>query len=345
MARSCGRIKLLHKVFLLNAITVVLTAVGFLFFYDYLKGGPPLALSGLLLVVLILANFVALRAAFSPLFRLEETMRAIQTGEISARSLPQLCDPQLEGLAQAFNSMLEAIEAARKGFSARVLEAQEEERKRIARELHDETSQALTTIVINLELLDRFLPPGAQAIRDRLNSVRDLVLNTLEETRRLIHDLRPTILDDLGLVPAIRWYAKSKLESQGIKVTYQLAEEGCEAVAPEVRTALFRITQEAVTNILRHAKAKNVRIGLCREGDEVRLYIEDDGQGFDETELARLDPRERGMGLFGMQERASLLGGEVRIQSRPGSGTRVLVKIPLARGTGDAGKDTCAPGG
>lgn len=344
-----NRLNLFHKVVVANAFIIAIGAIGGTWLTRRLaqQSDARLVVFFVLLGVAasIVMNFLVVHLAFRPLFRLEQTMQAIQSGEVNARIPLGFDDPQLEGLARAFNSMLEAIEAARKGFSARVLEAQEEERKRIARELHDETSQALTTVVINLELLERLLPPDSGRIKERLAAVRDLVLMTLEETRRLIHDLRPTILDDLGLVPAIRWYAKSKLESEGIKVAYQMAEECCEEVSPEIRTALFRIAQEAMTNILRHARAKNVRIGLCREGKEVRLCLEDDGLGFDEGELARSDPRGRGMGLFGMKERASLLGGEVKIQSNPGCGARVLVRIPLAGGADSAGKDTCPAGG
>lgn len=221
-------------------------------------------------------------------------------------------------------------DAQRKVLVRRLLAAAEEERRRIARELHDEISQLLTAIQLSLEhAAER--PQEA----DRLDRVKELLTRTQKEVHRVIFDLRPSLLDDLGLAAAVRWYAEQYLEREGIEVNLEV-EEDLE-LPDEVEITAFRIFQEITTNILRHAKAENVSIELeLRRGhaflerqkeaapDRLLLAVEDDGVGFEVDEQSG-----GGAGLVGMRERADLIGGTIEIDSEPGLGTHVRLEIPL----------------
>ena len=211
------------------------------------------------------------------------------------------------------------------------LTAQEEERKRIARELHDETSQALTSLTLNLQAaITKAETDGVVEADfiDKLRKIQSLAVHTQTEISKLMKELRPTLLDELGLPAAISRYAKDSLESLGTKVFTEF--EGVEErLPPEVEVTLFRISQGMIGNILEHAEAKNVSIRLECNASECVLDIKDDGKGFDVSKITRVDKGGRGAGLFTMKERARLVGGGCSIKSRPGKGTRIVVKVPL----------------
>lgn len=196
----------------------------------------------------------------------------------------------------------------------RLLAAGEEERRRIARELHDEISQLLTVIQLSLE---RIPPDGGGEVA----RARELLSKTQHEIHRIIFDLRPSLLDDLGLAAAVRWYAESYLGRRGIEVGIEV-EDDLE-LPSDVEITTFRIVQEIVTNVLRHSAAESASIELYASGDELVLAVEDDGVGFRPAE------RTDGTGLLGMRERAALVGGRVEIESEPGAGTSVRLTIPL----------------
>jgi signal transduction histidine kinase len=209
-----------------------------------------------------------------------------------------------------------------------VITAQEDERKRIARELHDETTQTLAVLVMGLESAQAALRSGGPA--PRLDEVKALAVHILEEIHRLILDLRPSVLDDLGLYSAVRWYAERYLGERGISLRCELGPAPPTRLPPEVEIAVFRICQEAINNILRHARAESVLIQLEAEGGELRIEIEDDGKGFD---AGGPGPSDRPhYGLLGIRERAELLGGSASIESASGQGTRVVVRVPLPEG-------------
>jgi signal transduction histidine kinase len=211
------------------------------------------------------------------------------------------------------------------------LTAQEEERKRIARELHDETSQALTSLTLNLQAAITQAETNGVEDADfisRLRKIQSLAVHTQNEISKLMKELRPTLLDELGLPAAISRYAKDSLESLGTKVFTEF--EGVEERLPiEVEVTLFRIAQGTVGNILEHAEAKNVSIKLECNASECILEVKDDGKGFDVNKITRVDKGGRGAGLFTMKERARLVGGACNIKSQSGKGTRIAVKIPL----------------
>jgi signal transduction histidine kinase len=210
-----------------------------------------------------------------------------------------------------------------------IISTQEEERKRIARELHDETSQTLTGLSVNLEAVMNALPLDPDQTKAKLEKVQALAIRTLEEIQRVIYELRPSLLDDLGLLAAVNWGAKEYLETAGIQV--HLETDGEERRLPaEIETALFRIIQEATTNIVRHSGADSTSITIEYRENSVALRIEDNGKGFEPHQAIVPKNKGRGLGLLSMQERAELLGGELTLQSRPGSGTCITADIPTS---------------
>jgi signal transduction histidine kinase len=203
----------------------------------------------------------------------------------------------------------------------RVVEAQELERRRLSRELHDETGQALTSILLGLRSLEESLE--TDDARAATAGLRELVVATLQDVRRLAVELRPSALDDFGLVAALEHLTTSFQEQTGIQVDFGAAL-GEERLPGEVETALYRIVQESLTNVVKHARARRVSIALTRMQHSVKAVVEDDGQGFDPE-----NTREGGFGVVGMRERLFLLGGRLRIESSPGAGTTNAADVPL----------------
>jgi len=225
------------------------------------------------------------------------------------------------------------------------LVAEEEERRRIARELHDETSQALSGIALQLEALiemsARSGDQDAQFIAG-LKRVQSLTVQVHKEVSRLISNLHPAVLDTLGLVAAVRQHANSRLQPLNINVTTEV--KGTEMrFPPDVEAALFRVVQGAIGNIVKHSKAKNASILLVYQPDEFSLRISDDGQGFDVSKLTDVEESGRGRGLFSMRERIGFLGGTSGVESRIGAGATAWAKVPIGqdirydenKGTGD----------
>ena len=204
----------------------------------------------------------------------------------------------------------------------RIVRGQELERRRLARELHDETGQALTSILLGLRAVED--AGNSDDLREAASDLRELVVATLQDVRRLAVQLRPKALDDFGLVPALERLVQTFSESTDIRVALE-AQLGDERLPPEVETTLYRMVQEALTNIVKHAEAANVSILLVRAKGSATLVIEDDGQGFDPDKT-----REGGLGLVGMRERAELHEGRLRIESAPGGeGATLVIEVPL----------------
>jgi signal transduction histidine kinase len=226
-------------------------------------------------------------------------------------------------IAQAFaNRAATAIELSeRVGRSAvrALLEGQELERKRLARELHDETGQALASILLGLKTLEREV--GAEP----LAVIRDLVASALGDVRRLTVELRPPALDDFGLAAALERLAGMVAERSGLDVDVNVGVPA-KTLPPEHATAIYRIAQEALTNVVKHASARSISIVVTTAEGMVRTMIEDDGVGFAFSAV-----REEALGLVGMRERALLLGGRFDVESSPGGGTTIVAEIPLVR--------------
>jgi signal transduction histidine kinase len=203
----------------------------------------------------------------------------------------------------------------------RVVQAQEAERSRLARELHDETGQALTSILLGLKPLEEALAdhPARAAVAE----LREQVVSALQDVRRLAVELRPAVLDDFGLVPALERLTDAFAEQSDVRVDFHSAL-GELRLPSEVETTLYRVVQESLTNIVKHASAHNVSVSIARRGATVAAVIEDDGAGFDQRAV-----REEAVGLLGMRERLSFVDGRLEIESRPGAGTTIVAEVPL----------------
>lgn len=314
-----------------------------------------LLLGPLLLALALLFAWGAARSIRTPVAVLTEAAERITAGRLS-EAIPPLGEDEVGRLGRSLEGMRVALKESKQDLERRVEErtreierlyrelqdreerrshllrkvisAQEDERKRIARELHDETSQALAALGIQFETVAATLPEPS---RRRLEEAKALARKTLEGLHRMILDLRPSVLDDLGLFSAIRWCAERHLESQGIAVRCEFGELD-RPLPPQVETPLFRVVQEAITNIARHAGAETVLIQSAVRGETLTIEIEDDGRGFDASTLSGPGATEKGLGLLGIRERVELLGGTVQIESAPGQGTRIALAVPLPRG-------------
>jgi len=288
------------------------------------------------ITVSILLNGWIIRTALKPLNDLRKVAARAQVGLGSAQTGPNMeslvgSDPDICLLANTINALVITLEKHNqqlRALSKRAISAQEEERRRIALSLHDDTGQSLSMLIINLERLENRIPEDRTEMQMKLAAARQLAARTLGDLRHIIRDLRPAILDDLGLVPAIRWYARSNLEEAGIRVEV-LADDDLGSLSPELNSTLFRVAQEAINNIVRHSGAKSVQINLYRNEKEIQLKVEDDGHGFDVLRVSEGALRSQQWGLLGMQERAELVGGQVSVESQPGKGTRLDIRAPL----------------
>lgn len=297
-----------------------------------------LALLFLGVSISLIINYLLLRIAFAPLRQLNNTMAQVSQGELTARVEIEKAGPEVDQLVNSFNEMLDKLEDYRKSASSQVLRAMEDERKRIARELHDETSQLLTTLLLHQEMTLDFIKKNTKdgvlsmedlpMVENNIKHCQTITLTSLEEIKKLTSELRPTILDDLGLEAAVRWLVKNT-EPSGMKIDMQTA--GLESrLTEDIEIVAFRIVQEALTNIIRHAQAKTVSIKLTNHKDKLAIHIEDDGKGFiKERVLKPKKPSEGGLGLFGMKERAELVSGVIDIDTAPNQGTRIQVLLPI----------------
>ncbi len=212
---------------------------------------------------------------------------------------------------------------------------QEEERKRIARELHDETSQVLSSVNANLEAAINRLPDNTDSnIESLLRKAQVLQINMLDEIHKLIYELRPSLLDDMGLVPAIRWLIENNLEPVGIAAEFNVTGKA-RRMPSQIETTLFRVVQEALNNIVKHASAESVTIDIRFKRKTIVISIHDDGTGFNLNGVMSLYDRPRGLGLLGMKERVSLVNGVFEIRSNPGQGTTINIEIPLNKEVSD----------
>lgn len=300
--------------------------------------GMLVAAAEVMLTVLLLTTLGVLLTHH--LQSLAQAASRFAAGDYSARVAVTGRD-EVADTAHAFNTMAEALahdiaereraeEALRESrrqlqtLSRGILDTQEAERRRLARDLHDELGQVLTAIKINLQARDR-IKDQSPAELDAEN-VR-LVEGAIQQVRRLALALRPSMLDDLGLLPALRWIADQTAERGGFRV--QLGADFPETrLVPAIETACFRIAQETLTNIARHAQAKRVAIELRHDGDELSMTVQDDGRGFDVADAQAHASAGDSVGMLGMQERAELAGGKVEIESAPGQGTVVRTRFP-----------------
>jgi two-component system sensor histidine kinase UhpB len=299
---------LLTRTFLANA--AVLAAITLLLLFSPIEISYPVTETQSVIlvtgfIVSLAINLVLLRRIVAPLRHLTETMRSVRPLEPGRRVAIAGADEEVASLAAAFNEMLERLETERRESGRIASAAQEEERKRIARELHDEVGQVLTGVMLQLDDAD----------------AREAVRQSLDDVRRIARELRPETLDDLGLLSALRALSNTAAH-QGLRVERQL-DIGDLRLRPEVELAVYRVAQESLTNVMRHADAKEVLVALQQVDGSLRLVVRDDGRG------PPAGDGQAGAGIAGMSERALHVGGRLTVASDPGAGTEVRMDIPL----------------
>jgi two-component system sensor histidine kinase UhpB len=308
-----SRLSLLTRVYLANA--AVLAIATLLLLFSPVEVSYPVTESQAILLVLafavsLLVSLVLLRRQVAPLRRLAAVMRAVEPLEPGRRvAMPTRPDAEVEALTTAFNDMLDRLESERRESGRRALAAQEHERQRIARELHDEVGQVLTGVM--LELQD---PEAREAVRRSLNDIR-----------RIARELRPEALDHLGLQSALRSLLTAAAGHDGLRVERRL-DLGEMQLSPEVELVVYRVAQESLTNVMRHSGASEVVVALDRLDGGLRLVVRDNGRGLGP------EPIEDAGGITGMRERALHVGGRLTIASVPGGGTEVRLDIPEPKG-------------
>jgi two-component system, NarL family, sensor histidine kinase UhpB len=281
----------------------------------------------LAIVLTLCTNLWMLQRRFRPLETLIDQIEAIDPAEPTPLELRR-SDPveEIDRLASSFHGLLERIEEERRRSGQLAMRAQEEERRRLARDLHDEVNQALTAILLRLEALAQETPPERAG---EVAELKRLVNQAMEELLNLARQLRPSALDDHGLVAALETQLKRFSARTGIEGRLDTTGDP-DALADVVQTAIYRVAQEALTNVTRHAGATVVEMGVMEQEDGVELRVSDDGRGFDPAVLPHansLTPG-RGLGLIGMAERARLVGGELDVRSAPGGGTTITLRVP-----------------
>ena len=330
------RISIFNRVLIGNSFIIIFGAIAGTIFTRQLTllGNVRLILlfSFFGILITLVVNYWIIRTALLPLRELGNILERVDEGQTHIPdSLKKYQDPDLHHLITALDSMLLRLSnrtSQLQAISERAINAQEEERIRIARGLHDDTAQSISMLIIHVERLENLIPSGMPELKKRVADVRKLLTRLLEDLRKIIWDLRPSILDDLGLIPAIRWFARSNLEEAGITVDFEL-DTDVMRLPPHLETTLFRVTQEAVNNIIHHADAKNVSVRLRSEQGLVSIEVQDDGQGFDVERTSGEAVSKKQLGLLGIKERVSLVGGRVKVESALRHGSCVSVFIPL----------------
>ncbi len=296
------------------------------------------ALTGQMLLTTVMVSAVGIAAATlltwvvtRPIIELKRAAEAVGQGDFQQHVTPWAGD-EIGELAEAFNAMTADLALAehehaerqqlRSQLLEKVIAAQEDERRRIARELHDETGQALTSLMVRLQTMNQQCP--VPELKPQMEDLRDLLAKTLDDVHNLAVELRPSVLDDLGLEAALSRYVRDYQTRYPLAV--DLAVVGLEKrLPPPVETAVYRIIQESLTNIARHAQAETASVLVEQRNGRIRAIVEDDGIGFDE-QVALKNGR---LGLYGIRERAELLNGTLTIESEPGQGTTIFVEVPL----------------
>ncbi len=333
LLRRLANISIFYKILIANSAIVVIGAVAGTTLTLQLSDNVDSVLEFVLVFALIgtlvsvVVNWLVLRATFQPLDELERTVDQVRQGNFSVRaSKPDFGDPNIDALSQTMNGMLDTVERYRAqlhSLSMQVVNAQEEERKRIARELHDDTAQVLTAQLLRLKTMEAV---GQKLDPQDLGQLIEMTAEALEDVRHMAHELRPPSIDDLGLHASVESLAAQFRDRFSIPIEYRL--QGSKRRLPSgVEIAMYRIIQEALTNVAKHSNAASAIVTIGNDDQSVWAIVEDRGDGFEPGSIDRSDGS--GLGLFGMQERTALFNGKLKIDSSPGRGTRVDVRIPL----------------
>jgi two-component system sensor histidine kinase UhpB len=336
LRQNLRRTPILYRIAIGNAFVIAVGAIGGTYLTRLLADQAAewwliLIFLGLGTTLSVIINFWIIKSALRPLSDLRSLVDQVQEGQsqIDPQFL-QPTDPDISQLATALDSLVRQLNERNRelhALSEGAINALEEERQQIALTLHDDTGQSLSMLIINLERLENQLPRDENILLEKLVATRMLAQNALANLRKIVYGLRPSILDDLGLVPAIRWYARTNLEQVGILVEINANGE-VEPLPAQLNSTLFRIAQEAINNIIRHSLAEKVEINLYRQGEDILLEVKDDGRGFDLNLVRQEALQLQHLGLLGIQERAELVGGQTNLSSTPGRGTQLIIRVP-----------------
>lgn len=292
----------------------------------HLPGGA-VSILGIALAFSLSVNLVLVYIALRPLSDLEAAAARVSAGDMAARvPASVVADRDMTRIGTTLNALLDRLteDRARVGrLAAQVVSAQDEERARLARELHDSTAQILTAVMLQLGAAAR--ESTTPALDARIATLRGLTADALEEVRSMAHMMHPRVLDDLGLVAALEWLASQTAAQEGLDV-HVLADAAEAPIAAPLASVLYRVAQEALRNVIRHAGATHVDVVLRRSPDDATLEVSDDGHGFD---VKRAEERRPGMGLFSMRERVALVNGRLTVTSSSRRGTHVVATVPL----------------
>jgi len=274
------------------------------------------------LMAMVLLNGWLLRRRFAPLDELITAMEGLAFGGRDTRErIPTANVQEVVRLHQAFDRMLERLEAERSRTATAVLQAQEGERARLARDLHDEANQALTGVLLRLEATAQHAPPQ---LREELRETQAVATRAMGELVHLARELRPIALDDLGLGAALRTQVADFGRRAGIETTLALPSDCLEDLDSDEQLVVYRVVQEGLSNVAQHAGARNVRVDVERRGEGTIVRVADDGEGFTSGD------QPQGLGLTGMRERAVLAGGRLDVSSSPGAGTTIELRLGAA---------------
>ncbi len=324
------RIPLAAKLFGANAL-IILAAVGAILIAEH--NAPPEASSILILALALAAgvvvNLALVRLALHPLGALEATAERVWSGDLDARVQPSpLADANMMRIGLVTNRLLERLRDDRERMrllASKVISAQDEERARVARELHDSAAQTLAALVLQLTAAAR--DSRDPDLAERLTLVRKIAGDVLEEIRAISKSMHPRVLDDLGLPAALEHLVRQARERTDVPIDVENELPGMDVPAT-LGATLYRVAQEAIANAVRHSGAVRVTVRLRGDRNRLELRVEDDGSGFD---VARAEAERPGMGLFSMRERVALVDGALQIDAAPGRGTRIIASVPVTQ--------------
>ena len=321
------RVPLLGKLAGANLLIVLAALVGMALERRFHASGNLVSILGIALGTSLVVNLVLVYVALRPLSDLEAAASRVSAGDLDARVAPSmLADRDMARVGTTLNTLLDRLTEDRarvRRLAAQVITAQDEERARVARELHDSTAQILTAVMLQLGAAAR--ESDSPTLNDRIATLRELTADALEEVRSLSHTMHPRVLDDLGLAAALEWLGRQTRTQTALDVRVSAAAGDSQIPAP-LASVLYRVAQEALRNAVRHADARGVQLQLRREPGMAVLEVSDDGRGFD---VRSAEERRPGMGLFSMRERVALVNGKLVVTSARGRGTRVVATVPL----------------
>ena len=330
LAERTLRVPLLGKLAGANLIIVVAALLAVMAERRSILPGTAVPILGIALGLSLVVNLALVYVALRPLTDLETTAARVSGGDLEARVAPSiLADRDMARVGTTLNTLLDRLTEDRervRRLAAQVISAQDEERARVARELHDSTAQMLAALMLQLGVAAK--ESASPALDERIAMLRDMAAEALEEVRNLSHTIHPRVLDDLGLAAALEWIARQTREQESLDVEV-FADDG-QAIPKLPASVLYRIAQESLRNAVRHAQARRVELWLRRGPGTATLEVVDDGRGFD---VKRAEERRPGMGLFSMRERVGLVNGTLSLVSAPGRGTRVVATVPLTEMT------------